>query len=86
MKEQNTGIITEVHLQIGELAKRAGVSIRTVRYYDEIGLLKPSSFTPEAFVRLVFIRRLKVLGLNMEEMKMALGIPQSAQTMRSASE
>ena len=45
MKEQNTGIITEVHLQVGELAKTAGVSIRTVRYYDEIGLLKPSSFT-----------------------------------------
>ena len=86
MKEQNTGIITEVHLQIGELAKRAGVSIRTVRYYDEIGLLKPSSFTSggirlynkQDLNRLVFIRRLKMLGLNMEEMKMALGIPQSS--------
>ena len=85
MKEQKRAI-TEIHLQIGELAKRAGVSIRTVRYYEEIGLLTPSSltsggirlYTQQDLNRLIFIRRLKMLGLNMEEIKMALGIPEAS--------
>jgi hypothetical protein len=38
-------------LQIGELAKQTGLSIRTLRYYDEIGLLVPSHRT-EAEYRL----------------------------------
>jgi|SRR3990172_3515538 len=85
MAENNRGTIIEVHLQIGELAKRAGVSIRTVRYYEEIGLLKPSSLTSggirlynqQDLNKLIFIRRLKMLGLNMDELKMALGVPQA---------
>ena len=84
MREQNKDTITEIHLQIGELARRAGVSIRTVRYYEEIGLLTPSSLTSggirlysqQDLNRLIFIRRLKMLGLNMEEIKMSLGISQ----------
>ncbi|MEM8506060.1 MAG: MerR family DNA-binding transcriptional regulator, partial [Cyanobacteria bacterium P01_D01_bin.1] len=38
-------------LQVGELAKQTGLSIRTLRYYDEIGLLVPSHRT-EAEYRL----------------------------------
>ena len=33
---------------IGQVAKLTGVSIRTLQYYDEIGLLKPSKVTPAA--------------------------------------
>lgn len=33
-------------LQISEMAKLAGVSVRTLHYYDEIGLLKPSEVDP----------------------------------------
>ena len=76
----------DVHLQIGELTKRAGVSIRTVRYYEEKDLLTPSALTSagtrlysrQDLNRLIFIRRLKMLGLNMEEIKLALGIPQAS--------
>ncbi|MEK4025561.1 MULTISPECIES: MerR family transcriptional regulator [Sporosarcina] len=32
-------------LTIGQLAKRTGVTIRTLRYYDKIGLLLPSDYT-----------------------------------------
>ncbi len=86
MREQSRGSITEVHLQIGELARRAGVSIRTVRYYEEKGILTPSSLTsggirlysPQDLNRLIFIRRLRRLGLNTEEIKMSLGIPQAS--------
>jgi len=69
-------------LQIGELAKRAGVSIRTVRYYEEKKLLKPTNLTSgglrlfslKDLNRLILIRRLKTLGLNINEIKLSLGV------------
>ncbi len=77
-----------VVLQIGEVAKRAGVSLRTVRYYEEVGLLPPSQRTSAGtrlyseadVVRLRFIRRLKAWGLSLEEIEVALGSRQSAQS------
>ncbi|MDP3880363.1 MAG: MerR family transcriptional regulator [Dehalococcoidales bacterium] len=76
--------MSETILQIGELAKKAGVSIRTVRYYEELGLLLPSEVTSggmrlyrEADVtRLRFIRRLRVLRLSLDEIRVALGLEQ----------
>ena len=38
-----------MRLSVSEAAKRAGVSVRTLRYYDEIGLLKPSEITPAGY-------------------------------------
>ena len=32
-------------IKIGDLAKRTGVSVRTLHYYDEIGLLRPKLVT-----------------------------------------
>ena len=32
-------------MHIGELAERAGMSLRTIRHYDEVGLLVPSGRT-----------------------------------------
>jgi DNA-binding transcriptional MerR regulator len=69
-------------LQIGELAKRTGVSIRTVRYYEERNLLKPNSMTSgglrlycaKELNRLILIRRLITLGLNIDEIKLSLGV------------
>lgn len=74
-------IINTTQLQISEIAKRAKVSIRTVRYYDEKGLLPPSSYTSAGIRlytvrdvnRLIFIRRLKTLGLSIKEIKLCLG-------------
>lgn len=34
-----------IALKVGELAKQTGVSVRTLHYYDEIGLLSPSHRT-----------------------------------------
>ncbi|MBI2851534.1 MAG: MerR family transcriptional regulator [Chloroflexi bacterium] len=73
------------HLQIGELARRAGVTMRAVRYYEEKGLLPPSDVTSGGIRlygqkdvnRLIFIRRLRTLGLNVNEIKMILGMPVS---------
>lgn len=33
------------HMSVGVLAKRAKVSVRTLQYYDKLGLLKPSSIS-----------------------------------------
>jgi DNA-binding transcriptional MerR regulator len=64
------------YYQIGELANLLGLSSRTIRYYEEIGLLNSIKrveggkriYTDEDFQRLKFITRLKYLGLTLSEM------------------
>lgn len=59
----------------GQFAKKAGVTLRTLRYYDKIGLLKPTSYnelghrlyTKEDFGNLQKILTLKFIGLSLEE-------------------
>jgi len=61
---------------IGELSRLVGLSQRTIRYYEEIGLLHSVRriengkrvFTDGDVRRLKFINRLKVLGLSLAEM------------------
>lgn len=59
----------------GEFAKMAGVTIRTIRYYDAKGILKPSHhnssghrlYSNEDFIKLKKILALKYLGLSLDE-------------------
>lgn len=63
-------------MHIGELAERTGMSLRSIRHYDEVGLLVPSGRTSGGFrvytagdlERLLVIRRMKPLGFTLEEM------------------
>ena len=63
-------------MHIGELAEKTGLSLRTIRHYDEVGLLKPTGrtdggfrlYTQGDFSRLMLIRRMKPLGFPLEEM------------------
>lgn len=72
-------------MHIGELAERTGLSLRTIRHYDEIGLLKPSGRTEGGFrlytgsdlERLLVIRRMKPLGFSLDEMAELLRIIES---------
>lgn len=67
-------------LGIGELAKRAGVGIDTVRYYERSGLLAPHARLPSGYRRyrelevaqLRFIRRAQALGFTLTEIKALL--------------
>jgi MerR family transcriptional regulator, copper efflux regulator len=67
-------------LQIGAVAERTGLSIRTLRHYDEVGLVTPSARTPGGFrlytaddvARLTTIRRMKPLGFTLDEMRTLL--------------
>ncbi len=64
-------------LQIGEVADRAGLSLRTVRYYEETGLLEPAKRTDGGFRlytgqhvdRLALIKRMKPLGFSVQQMR-----------------
>ena len=64
-------------IQIGELAKELGITTRTIRYYEEIGLMGPSqrsgggarNYLREDVLRLKFILKLKELGISLKEMQ-----------------
>ena len=65
----------EALMSIGELARRAGVSARMLRHYDEIGLLRPARvsqagyrlYDGAALERLMHIRYLRALEFPLEE-------------------
>lgn len=65
-----------VHMQIGEVAAHTELSIRTIRHYDELGLVTPSArsqggfrlYTGADVDRLLVIRRMKPLGFTLAEM------------------
>lgn len=63
--------------KVGELARRTGLTVRTLHWYDEIGLLSPSFrteaghrlYTTGDIVRLQQIQSLRQLGLSLEEIR-----------------
>ena len=64
-------------MKIGEVAERTALSIRSLRHYDELGLVSPSAHSPGGFRlyteadvdRLLLIRRMKPLGFSLDRMK-----------------
>lgn len=67
----------QVALKVGDLAKQTGVSVRTLHYYDEIGLLSPSDrtevgyrlYSKDDIMRLQQIVSLKQIGFSLEEIR-----------------
>ncbi|MBB5909938.1 DNA-binding transcriptional MerR regulator [Actinoalloteichus hymeniacidonis] len=65
------------HMQIGEVAARTELSLRTIRHYEETGLVVPSArsqggfrlYTEADVARLMVIRRMKPLGFSLDEMR-----------------
>ena len=66
--------------QIGDVAEQTGLSLRTIRYYEEAGLVAPSQRTTGGFrlyldadiERLELIKQMKPLGFSLVEMRDAL--------------
>ena len=70
--------------QIGEVAERLGLSLRTVRYYEEVGLVAPAERSPggfrlyddDAVERLELIKQMKPLEFSLEETRELLELRQ----------
>ncbi len=77
------------HHQIGEVAERVGLSLRTVRYYEEMGLVSPETRTEGGFrlyseneiERLELIKRMKPLGFTVHEMRELLDSRDALRTL-----
>lgn len=73
---------SEPLLRIGELAKRTGFSTKTLRYYEQIGLVRPVERSESGYRlygldvpdRLGFVRRSQGLGLRLDDIKRILEI------------
>jgi MerR family copper efflux transcriptional regulator len=78
-------------LTIGQVARRAGLGVETVRYYEREGLLaaparRPSgyrAYPEEVVARLRFIRRAKELGFTLREIKDHLELSADPATTRA---
>ncbi len=75
-RARDTGVDGK-HMQIGEVAARTELSLRTIRHYEETGLVIPSArsqggfrlYTESDVQRLMVIRRMKPLGFTLEQMR-----------------
>ncbi|KQZ68847.1 MerR family transcriptional regulator [Nocardioides sp. Root151] len=67
-------------MHIGEVATRTELSLRSLRHWDEVGLLRPSGRTDGGFrlytesdvEKILVIRRMKPLGFTLEQMSAAM--------------
>jgi Cu(I)-responsive transcriptional regulator len=69
-------------VKIGEIAKKAEMPVKTVRYYDEIDLVKPNgrseagyrTYDDAALRQLVFIRRARAFDFSVNDCRELLGL------------
>ncbi|GLY28279.1 MerR family transcriptional regulator [Kineosporia sp. NBRC 101731] len=74
--------MAEPTMHIGEVAERVGLSLRTIRYYEEVGLIAPSARSQGGFrlyleadvARLQLVKDMKPLGFSLDEMRDLLGV------------
>lgn len=76
------GVAEKEMRQIGEVAEAVGLSLRTIRHWEEIGLVLPSGrsaggfrlYTDADVERLRLVKKMKPLGFTVEEMREVLSI------------
>ncbi len=73
-------------IAIGELSRRTGCNIETIRYYERIGLLPTPArrgryrhYVAEDVGRLAFVRRARDLGFTLDEVRALLGLAAGGQ-------
>jgi MerR family transcriptional regulator, copper efflux regulator len=88
MRRQRSGNISEALLKIGEVARRTGVTLRTIRYYQSLGLIRAACRTaggmhlyhPEACDRAQLIRDLRKLDVSLGAIRTVLEAERRAET------
>ncbi|WP_349826607.1 MerR family transcriptional regulator [Brevibacterium litoralis] len=78
-------------VQIGTVAERTGLSLRTLRHWDEVGLVSPSArseggfrlYTESDVERILLVRRMKPLGFTLEQMGELLALAEGEPTEAS---
>lgn len=97
---QGAGEATDSVMHIGEVAARTELSLRSLRHWEEVGLLQPSGRTDGGFRlytesdvdKILVIRRMKPLGFSLDEMKAVmsdlevLGDPEAGEGERVAAQ
>jgi DNA-binding transcriptional MerR regulator len=81
-------------MAIGKLAAIAATKVQTIRYYEEIGLIRPFTrsegghrlYSPEDVRRLKFIRHARELGFGIEEIRELLHLSDNPDTSCSAAD
>jgi DNA-binding transcriptional MerR regulator len=80
-------------LRIGVLARRTGTTVPTIRYYEQIGLLRPAArsggqrtYDHEDFRRLSFIRRCRDFDFSIEDIRALLSLLQNGKSCTEARE
>jgi MerR family copper efflux transcriptional regulator len=68
-------------MNIGEIATRSGLPAKTIRYYEEIGLIKPlrdtngyRAFRQQDLHKLTFLGRARALGFSIEDCRNLLAL------------
>ena len=82
MASDAVGTSDDTRMQIGDVAERTGLSLRTIRHYEEIGLLPAASrsaggfrlYADEAVERLLVIKQMKPLDFSLDQMRELLEI------------
>lgn len=75
-------------LKIGELSRQSDLPVKTLRYYEELGLIRSEQrteggfrqFSPDCLARLNFIKQAKTLGLSLQEIHHILEIHDQGET------
>lgn len=72
-------------MNIGEVAERSGLPAKTIRYYEDIGLIRPDrrdngyrSFADKHLHKLAFIGRARALGFTIDECRTLLALYEDA--------
>ncbi|MDX2399117.1 MULTISPECIES: MerR family transcriptional regulator [Microbacterium] len=79
MEDEHASVAT---MRIGEVAERTALSFRSLRHWDDVGLVQPSARTEGGFrlytekdvERILIIRRMKPLGYTLDEMRELLDV------------
>lgn len=75
-------------MRIGQIADRAGVPVKTIRYYEHVGVLAPPARTPSGYRdydetvldRLTFVRAAQSVGLTLGEIREIVALRDRGET------